>query len=298
MSIEISISIAQSMKSLKDYLQGSIKSLLKNKSTKVSKPIEKVGDDVYINSKEGVLPKRGKVKAYKEYEDIGGYGPRRTYSILLDNGECRSDVEDYQVLLRKEYTLSKRVKESEWKGVKRVFDKESADPWAREVGWYAVSYIEGVEETFEHLSDALEAYDIQQAQIKGDDLKESDLNLPWDWRIYFKARASGKSRDLQMYGATLKEQLPLTACLFASYKRIQNPTMKKIWKALMTIWKALMYSSQPGTMLQGFNLGFIYKCNYINYLDGNLAQMEYGLYVFALWNICIQNVSLLCLIFC
>ena len=252
----------------------------------MSKPIEKVGDDVYINSKEGVLPKRGKVKAYKEYKDIGGYGPRRTYSILLDNGECRSDVEDYQVLLRKEYTLSKRVKESEWKGVKRVFDKESADPWAREVGWYAVSYIEGVEEAFEHLSDALEAYDIQQAQIKGDDLQESDLNLPWDWRIYFKARASGKSKDLQMYGATLKEQIPLTNCLFASYKRIQNPFMK-------IIWRALIVSSQPDTLLRGLDLGICYKGTYIVYLDGFYDQMEYGLYVFALWHICIQNVSLL-----
>jgi len=257
--------------------------LRKSKSTKVSKPIIDEREVVYVKSRGGV-PKRGKVKAYKEYEDIDGYGPRRTYSILLDKGDLL-DVEDCQVILVEDYLLSKHVKESDWKGVKHVCDEESTDPWAREVGWYTVN-IDGIEETFGDLLDSLRAYDINQAEIKGDDLKESDLNLPNDWSIYFKARASGKSKDLQMYGATLKEQLHLNACLYASYKRIQNPTMR-------TIWQALIYSSKPDTMLQGFNLGFMYKCVYIHYLDGNLAKLKDGLYTFALWHICIQNVSLL-----
>ena len=236
------------------------------------------------NQQEGV-PKRGMIKACNEYEDIDGYGPRRIYNILFDSGDLVQDVKDYQVVSMHEHTLSKRIQESEWKGVKHVYDGDSNDPWARAVGWYTVE-IEGVEEAFEHCQTALMAYDINQAQIKEDDLKESDLNLPKDWSIYFKARASGKSKDLQMYGATLKEQLPLTACLFASYKRIQNPTMKRIWAALVL-------SSEPNTMLQGFNLGFMYKCAYINYLDGNLTKLKESLYIFALWHICIQNVSLL-----
>jgi len=261
------------------------RALLRKKSTKVSKPIMDKGEVVYVKSREGV-PKRGMIKACKEYEDIDGYGPRRTYNILFDSGDLVQDVEDYQVMTMHEYTLSKRVKESDWKGVKHVCDKESTDPWAREVGWYTVE-TEGIEETFVHLSHAFKAYDISQAQTKGGDLKESDLNFPSNWSVYFNARASRKSKDLQMYGATLKDQIPLTACLIVSYERIKNPTMK-------AICKALIHSSEPDSMLQGgIDLGFCYKCVYIDYLRGFNDQMKYGLYVFALWHICIHKVSLL-----
>ena len=126
------------------------------------------GEAVYVKSREGIS-ERGKVRAYKEYEDIDGYGPRRMYSILLDKGDML-DFEDYQVIQEEEYLLSKHIKQSNWKGVKRVVDKESTDPWARAVGWYTVE-IEGVEEAFEHCQTALMAYDINQAQIKEDDLK-------------------------------------------------------------------------------------------------------------------------------
>ena len=121
-STEISISIAQSMKSLKDYLQGSIKSL-QSKRTKVSKSTKELGEVVYVSNREGI-PERGKVKSCKEYEDIDGYGPRRTYSILLDRGELL-DVDDYQVIPDEDYLLSKHKKESDWKKVKHVCDKES-----------------------------------------------------------------------------------------------------------------------------------------------------------------------------
>jgi len=278
----------QSLTSLRDFLSVLSrvkKSLLRNKSLNVSKSIIEVGEAVYVSNRGGI-PERGRVKTLKEYEDIDGYGPRRVYGVKFDNGDIQTDIEDYQVILEHEYTLSKRVKESDWKGVKHVCDKESTDPWAREVGWYTVE-IEGIEETFVHLSHAFKAYDISQAQTKGGDLKESDLNFPSNWSVYFKARASEKSKDLQMYGATLKEQLPLTACLFASYNRIQNPTMK-------TILKVLIQSSEPDSMLQGgIDLGFCYKCVYIDYLRGFYDQMKYGLYVFALWHICIHKVSLL-----
>ena len=280
--------VRQSLTSLREYLPALSKLkkeiLIKSKSTKVSKPIIDEREVVYVTIKEGV-PERGMIKTCKEYDDIDGYGPRRTYSILLDNGDLLDDVDDYQVLLRNEYMLLKHLKESNSKGVKHICNKDSSDPWARERGWYTVN-IDEVEETFVHLSDALRAYDISQAKTKGDDLKESDLNLPRDWISYFKARASGNDEDLKWYGATVKDQISLTACLFVSYKRIQNPTMK-------TIWKALVFSSEPNVMLGGFNLGLCWKQAWCHYLEGNSAQMEYRLYVFALWRICIHNVSLL-----
>ena len=34
--------------------------------------------------------------------------------------------------------------------LKHIFDADSSDPWAREVGWYTVE-IKGVEDTFVHL---------------------------------------------------------------------------------------------------------------------------------------------------
>ena len=257
---------------------------------KVVKPIIEAGELVFANSSDSLYPRwhQGIVKSYKEYKDIDGYGPRRTYSILLDNGDVLDDVEDYQVIKDKEYTLSKRIQESEWKGVTRVYDKESTDPWAREIGWYTVD-IEGVEEAFEHLSYALRAYDINQAQIKGADLKESDLNIPWDWEGYFAERITtikgDNSKDFHVFESALKEQIPLSICLFASYERIKDPFMKRLWKALIM-------SSQPNSIIVGeLDPRRCWKEAYGHYLDGNLAQLKDSLYIFALRHICFENVS-------
>ena len=63
---------------------------------------------------------KGTITSYTEHEDIDGYGPRRVYSVKFDNGNLQEHIEDYQVTLEGEYLLSKRVKELDWKGVKRV----------------------------------------------------------------------------------------------------------------------------------------------------------------------------------
>ena len=169
---------------------------------KVNKPILQPRDLVYVlrhNEDKDVGPtwEKRTIKSIKEHEDIDGYGPRRTYAIrwvksssdvyypIFENGKDLV-VEDYQVMSIDDYETPKHIKESDWKGVKHVSDKESNDPWAREVGWYTVN-IKGVEESFIHLSDALRAYDISQAQTKRGDLKVNDLNLPRDWVQFFKS---------------------------------------------------------------------------------------------------------------
>ena len=72
-------------------------------------------------------------------ENNDGYGPCKLYDVMFDlmnRGEYHSDIDDHQVILDKDYILSKRIKESERKGVNHVVDKTSKDPWARDIGWY------------------------------------------------------------------------------------------------------------------------------------------------------------------
>jgi len=124
---------------------------------KVKKPLLESEDVVRVkrwpNNDKTLEPswEKGTITSYTEHEDIDGYGPRRVYSVEFDNGECRSDIEDYQVIPGKEY----KYKDSHTgDGIKKIVDEDSSDPWAREVGWYNVD-IKGTEETFVHMSDAL-----------------------------------------------------------------------------------------------------------------------------------------------
>ena len=66
-------------------------------------------------------------------------------------------------------------------------DKKSKDPWARLVGWY-VAKINGEDRTFSQLSDALRAYDASVVRSKGASTKESDLNLPEDWKKFLSKK--------------------------------------------------------------------------------------------------------------
>jgi len=244
----------------------------KKYEVKVNKPTFEEGDYVYgkrcSNSDISTAPiwERGIIKSYKEYKDIDGYGPRRTYNILLDNGDLLDDLEDYQVMLEREYLLSKRIQESEWKGVKHICDKESNDPWAREVGWYTVN-IEGVEDTFVHLSDTLTAYDISQAQSKRADLKESDLNFPKDRASLFEEVGEG-------YVDGRIKSMMLELCLMHSYEWVSDPRMKQICQAVI-YWARL-------DRRYDLKFGFAWKEALGHSLDGNVTSAIYCTYIFAL----------------
>jgi len=241
--------LSQMEDSLKELLSTMQKFKVEAKSDtfRVNKPLLQVGDFVYVLSQPVPTWERGIIISYTEQEDIDGYGPRRVYSVVFVTGE-RSDVEDYQVILEKEYFISKDTKESDWKGVKHIVDKDSRDQWAREVGWYAADF-EGIEEPFVHLSDALQAYDTNQAQIKRGDLKESDLNHPKDWA----ALKDDVIKDLNM-----------VLRLMLLYERISDPNMKMICRVLM----------QPDRI----QFGFAWKEAF-----GNFGS-RYRLYLFAIMN--------------
>ena len=93
------------------------------------------------------------------------YGYIHYYSIKFDDGDYCKMVEEHLVMDRKEYELSLRLLDNEnddssnssdnesdsdeerddeeerkkahsgWKGVKNVCDRQSADNWAKHVGW-------------------------------------------------------------------------------------------------------------------------------------------------------------------
>ena len=153
--------------SFSDRLRGVLSSLsaemkrhISNTSLhKVKKPLLESEDVVLVKcwpNNDNLEPswEKGTIISYTEHEDIDGYGPRRVYSVEFDNGKCRSDIEDYHVIPGKEYNFTFG---QSGEGVQHIVDKDSSDPWAREVGWYNVEITKGTEETFVHLSDALTA---------------------------------------------------------------------------------------------------------------------------------------------
>ena len=143
------------------------KSHLSNTSIhKVNKPILEPEEVVRVkrwpNNDETLEPtwKLGTIRSYTEHEDIDGYGPRRVYSVEFDNGECFSDVEDYQLMPEEscieEYDLERIG------GINRAVGKDSSDQWAREIGWFTAE-IEGVDEAFVYLEDAIKAINCRTA---------------------------------------------------------------------------------------------------------------------------------------
>lgn len=85
-----------------------------------------------------------------------------------------------------------------WKGVRNVTDPKSKDNWASIVGWYVAELMNGGEQSFALLSDALKAYDVAIIHAKGKETKESEINLPEDWGSLFpnaNARGAGPVRS-------------------------------------------------------------------------------------------------------
>ena len=69
-----------------------------------------------------------------------------------------------------------------WLGVRNKVDETSIDRWANEIGWY-VATINGQDQSFSYLTDALRAYDAFVVSCKGNQTKKTDLNIPQEWEF-------------------------------------------------------------------------------------------------------------------
>ena len=221
-------------------------------------------------------------RSYTEHEDIDGYGPRRVYNVEFDNGDIQTDIEDYRLILEEEYLLSKRVKESDWKGVKRIFDEESSDPWAREVGWYVATCTcieNGVkhddEQHYVYLSDALRVYDMRTIFLGEVKEPESDLNFPDLLKNYNELSAS--ERIVQI-------------CMLQVKDRLSDPIMRRICRILIEL-------IHPGKIEHN---GAHWNMALGHYTDGNTNQMRDSVYKFALSKECkvLGSVSIVCASYC
>jgi len=103
-------SFSDRMRKALSSLSDEMKRHLSNKSLhKVKKPLFESEDIIraklWPNNNKNLEPswEKGIVRSYEEDEDVDGYGPRRVYSVEFDNGEGRSDIEDYQVIPGTEY---------------------------------------------------------------------------------------------------------------------------------------------------------------------------------------------------
>ena len=165
------------------------------------KPRYEVGEEVYAawwpNDKkvdEPTLWYLGRVKSYKDQrvgsKGVGEYGVIRTYKIFYtDDGTELDNIPEHFVFHKDDYLFSTSVDpKHEWKGVRNVIDKKSEDLWASFIGYY-VATIDGKEQSFSRLSDALQAYDASIVRRKGNKTRQSDLNIPENWTWLFSPNA-------------------------------------------------------------------------------------------------------------
>jgi hypothetical protein len=154
-------------------------------SSKIRKPLYPIGS--YVCAAWWPSPQRkskpkfyhGVVKNYTFKKDRDyGYGPLVLYDVLFDDDAVSCGIEDCYVYLKEDFEkLDKK-----WRGVKDVYDRESKDRWAKEIGWFRVK-VDGVSREFPRLMEAIREYDRLVVQSKGHETAAADLNLPsdWDW---------------------------------------------------------------------------------------------------------------------
>lgn len=154
------------------------------------KPLFGIGDEVYAawRSAHDAEPAwyPGKIIGY---ESIGQneYGPVRLYSIKYEDGDELNEVDDYWVFPKDDYLMQERYETTGWEpiGIKKKFDRESGDKWARFVGWYEVM-IDGQRRSFSRFLDALKAHDDTVVKINGNNTKKSYLNMPDNYPLLFQ----------------------------------------------------------------------------------------------------------------
>jgi len=220
---------------------------------KVKKPLFESGDVVRVkqwpNNDKNLEPfwENGIVRSYTEHEDIDGYGPRRVYSVEFDNGECRSDIEDYHVMPGKEFKFKIG------KAIKHIVDEDSTDQWAREVGWYTVEF-KGAEETFVHLSHGL------RAVMSGA-------------TMFFH-----RPQDQSIREGYQQSVLYLKIGVLQLMDRISDPIMRRIGDILLQPAESKLYEVEQE--------GLIWKEAYEHYNDHHTTQMRDGVYKLALLKQC------------
>lgn len=89
-----------------------------------------------------------------------GYGPKRKFDVIYDDGEKETEVGEIYVMKKVDYELCLEKGEKNWIGVKNVVDSSSEDEFARAIGWYEVN-MEGCSDTcvFSSLHEALRYHD-------------------------------------------------------------------------------------------------------------------------------------------
>ena len=130
---------------------------------------------------------------------MGEYGVVRLYKVVYTDDVTEQDnIPEHFVFPKEDYLLStSNIIHHELKGVRNVVDKASEDVWASLIGYY-VAIIDGKEQSFQRLSEALQAYDASIAKRKGDKTKQSDLNIPenWGWLLTPNAPAPPTVEEL------------------------------------------------------------------------------------------------------
>lgn len=97
---------------------------------------------------------------------------------------------------------TKQLAVDKWIGVRNVVDNTSTDPWAKVVGWYAAK-INGIEQTYPLLTDALRAFDTHTAHTLGVRTQKHDLNIPDEWVLSKSKAPVRREKVVQIAGRKL-----------------------------------------------------------------------------------------------
>ncbi|KAL9179152.1 hypothetical protein ACHAXT_000194 [Thalassiosira profunda] len=261
---------------------------------KANKPMLMAGETVYAkrwqadNSDAEPSWKRGRVESFQCFdEDASGYGPRREYCVTFDDGDVQNGISEDQVAYESEHRTKREFSETKWIGVERRVDTESTDPWASKVGWY-VAKIEGIEQPFTYLFDALRAYDAQTVAWEGADIEEEQLiNIPSDgWHVMLESL-----KEQNVTYSEIKTRQRMRVRLLLSRERVaHNSDMHRIGTVLFQWANRTPTNGDDDELEQlGCKLARTYKECQGQFLDGNATSMRERLYLFALIRQCVEE---------
>ena len=118
----------------------------------VQKPYYEKGDDVYAKWEGNGQWYRGTILTYKKFDCKSRYGETRRYCVHFNDGD-EGWTDDFNVFSAIDYELLMDPNHTgeddwEWKGVQKETDPYSSDKWAKKVGWYVVTTIDGKKQKF------------------------------------------------------------------------------------------------------------------------------------------------------
>ncbi|KAL9179006.1 hypothetical protein ACHAXT_011979 [Thalassiosira profunda] len=251
------------------------------------KPVLNAGDTVYAKWQPDSQYswQRGMIEESSRcfYSDASGYGLRREYCVKFDNGDVKSGVAEDDVTHEAEYYTQRDLGQATWIGVERRVDSDSTDRWSSKTGWF-VAKIDGVDQPFTYLTDALRAHDAHTVACKGFSTGEGELNMSSDgWRRVLEALKEQKVTESEIRW----RQRMRVRLLLSRERVVRSSDMDMIGSSLFHLANRTPRDYKDEQLR--YQLPRTYKDCERYFLDDNVTLMRQNLYRFALIRQCVEE---------